>query len=373
MKEHINEIITNVLAGEATAEEELILIDWLGESDENQQYFTESEKAWNTFNIARHRNKYDYRSAFNKFSLNIRKPKRTKEQVNYRILLRSSLKWASIGIILLAIGSVFSYFMIRHENNNNRKTIEISSPYGSRSNVILADGSSVWLNAGSKLKYSQNFGSIDRIIYLEGEGFFNVEKDTRKPFTVITSQLEIVALGTSFNVKSYPEEGYIQTTLISGSLQVTRSQSKQEDAGLVLEPNQQITYYKGSEKMLLTRESDTGEKDKVEPVQRARTPVQAPPRIVMSRGIDPEIFTAWKDNRLIFDNEPFESIAIKLERRFGARIIIEDEEIKNKKFKGRFEEITIEQALTALKFASPFEFYIKEDTIFITCQTEKKP
>lgn len=372
MTEQINNIIANVLAGESSAEEELILIDWMGESVENQLYFVESEKAWNFFNTGLHRNKYDYKTAFNRFNLDIRKPKKRTEPVNFKILLRNSVKWAAIGLILLTIGSVFSYFMIRYENSLNDSIIEINSPAGSRSNVILSDGSSVWLNAGSKLKYSQNFGSADRNIYLEGEGFFNVEKDTKRPFTVMTSQLEIVALGTSFNVKSYPEEGYIQATLVSGSLHVTRSQNKQEESGVVLEPNQQITYYKGSDKLLLTHENKTAEEKKVQPIQE-RSPVPAPPRIVMSRGVDPEIFTAWKDNRLIFDNEPFESIAIKLERRFGARIIIEDEEIKNKKFKGKFEEITIEQALTALKFASPFEFYIKEDTIFITRQTEYKP
>jgi transmembrane sensor len=325
MNERINEIITNVLAGESSAEEELTLIDWLGESIENQQYFTENEKTWNSLKTVFHKNKYDSRAAYNKFNLNIRKPKKTKP-VNYKNLFRDSLKWAAIGLVLLAIGSVFSYYVIRHENSLNASTTEINSPSGSRSNVILPDGSSVWLNAGSKLKYSGNFGSSDRIIYLEGEGFFNVEKDTKRPFTVVTSQLEIVALGTSFNVKSYPEEGYIQTTLVSGSVQVTRSLYKQEESGVVLEPNQQIN----------------------------------------EQGIDPEIFTAWKDNKLIFDNEPFENIAVKLERRFGARIIIEDEEIKNKKFKGRFDEITIEQALSALKFASPFEYYIKQDTIFIS-------
>jgi transmembrane sensor len=371
MNERINEIITNVLAGESSAEEELTLIDWLGESIENQQYFTENEKTWNSLKTVFHKNKYDSRAAYNKFNLNIRKPKKTKP-VNYKNLFRDSLKWAAIGLVLLAIGSVFSYYVIRHENSLNASTTEINSPSGSRSNVILPDGSSVWLNAGSKLKYSGNFGSSDRIIYLEGEGFFNVEKDTKRPFTVVTSQLEIVALGTSFNVKSYPEEGYIQTTLVSGSVQVTRSLYKQEESGVVLEPNQQITYYKDTDRMLLTHENDAREQEKVQPKQE-RIPAQAPPRIVMSRGIDPEIFTAWKDNRLIFDNEPFENIAVKLERRFGARIIIEDEEIKNKKFKGRFEEITIEQALTALKFASPFEFYIKEDTIFITSKTGKKP
>jgi transmembrane sensor len=370
MKEQINEIIANVLAGESSAEEELFLIDWLGESTENQQYFTESEQIWNSLNIELHKDKFDSRAAFNKFSLSIRKPGKRNEPVNYRNIIRNSVKWAAIGLILLTAGSVFSYYMIRYENSLNASIVEINSPAGSRSNVILSDGSSVWLNAGSKIKYSRNFGSNDRNIYLEGEGFFNVEKDNKIPFTVITSQIEIVALGTSFNVKSYPEEGYIQTTLVSGSLQVTRSQYKQEESGVLLEPNQQITYYKGSDKLLLTHETDTGKENKMQPRQE-RSSVPAPPRIVMSRGVDPEIFTAWKDNRLIFDNEPFESIAIKLERRFGARIIIEDEEIKNKKFKGRFEEITIEQALTALKFASPFEFYIKEDTIFITTVNRK--
>lgn len=368
MKQEITDIITRVLAGESTAEDELQLLEWLGENQENQHHFAECEKTWNTVNTVLNRKKFDSVSAFAQFRETVRKNKiRSVRPAGFLNIASRTLKLAAIGLILITAGSLGTYYFVRQMNITETAIVEVKAPAGSRSNVTLTDGTTVWLNAGSKLTYSNDYGSNGRTVCLEGEGFFNVEKDSKNPFTVVTSQLEIVALGTSFNVKSYPDESIIQTTLVSGSLQVTRSEFKAVEKGVVLEPNQQITYYKGSDRLLLTHEKD-GDTEKIDDnlqsERQAQNPV--PPRIVMNRGVDPEVFTAWKDNRLIFDDEPFESIAIKLERRFGARIIIEDDEIKNKKFKGRFDEITIEQALSALKFASPFEFYIKQDTIFIS-------
>jgi transmembrane sensor len=361
MKEEISDIISKVLAGESSPEDELFLIDWLNEDTANSKNFSVYERLWNITHISRNRKKYDSNSAFLKFRLEIRKPKKVLiGRAYYKTLVSNSLKWAAIATILIVAGSLGSQLIFDKEQMTDQGNFEVIAAGGSRSNIVLVDGTSVWLNAGSRLTYTRGFGNYDRTVHLEGEGFFNVEK-ADIPFTVITSQLEIVALGTSFNVKSYPEESIIQTTLVSGSLLINRNNHKAEEKGLVLMPNQQITYYKDTRELMLTHEISE-DKQKKKPVTKTEVPS---PRIIMSRGVDPEIFTAWKDNRLIFDNEPFESIAVKLERRFGARIQIEDDKIRNTKFTGRFDEITIEQALSALRFASPFDYYIKQDTIFI--------
>jgi transmembrane sensor len=267
-------------------------------------------------------------------------------------------------MILIAAGSLSAYLIIgRNPPGLNHEPYEINVPAGSRSNVILADGTRVWLNAGSRLTYSQSFGITDRTVYLEGEGYFTVRGNLPDRFRVVTPQLEFVALGTSFNIKSYPQENFAQATLISGSLLVNRNLYKNLEKGIVLEPNQQITYYKQSGNLEVKATGSREAPDRIDPVTSREKP-----RIILSKGIDPEMFTAWKDNRLIFDNEVFENILVQLERRFGVSITILDDEIRSKRFNGRFDEITIEQALGALKFASPFEYYIKHDSIFIQSQ-----
>lgn len=361
MQKKIYQIIDSVLSGESKVEDDLYLIDWFDDNKENTKLFACRERLWNAVDIVLNKHKFDHGAAFNKFKAETRQKSFSKK------IVAVTLRWAAVGLLLIGIGAA-GYHLLRDRIIwPGADTFEIIVPIGARSNIRLSDGSSVWLNAGSSLTYSKSFGSDNRTVHLEGEGFFQVVDDSKHPFTVITSQLEIVALGTSFNVKSYPEEETIQTTLVSGSLMLNRIRYKSVERGLLLEPNQQVIYFRDSRDFLLTVETD-----KEVPVEEKNLTVtdtaemSDPPKIILRHGVNPEVFTSWKDNRLIFENEPFESIAVKLERRFGARIIISDEEIKSKRFNGKFDEISMEQALGALKFASPFEYQIINDTVYIS-------
>jgi transmembrane sensor len=372
MKEKTAELIARYLAGESSSRDEHLLNEWLGENSGNLKEFSEREKLWNAFEIALNRKKVDTQAAYRKFKAFTDQPgtRKLNNSGGIAAMTRTTLKWAATGIIFLAIGSVITYFIISTIDFHENELSEIVIPNGSRGNITLTDGTTVWLNAQSRLSYSRSFGKRDRTVYLEGEGYFSVSKDHHSPFTVVTSQLNIVALGTSFNVKSYPSEDIIQATLVSGSLLVSRSE---HERGVILEPKQQITYYKDSGELGPASETiKPGDAAAIgDDAATGRRDPLPESKIILRRGVDPEIFTSWKDNRLIFDNESFESIAVKLERRYGARIIIMDEEINNKKFKGQFDEITIEQALSALSFASPFNYRIKHDTIYITSQDRK--
>jgi len=367
MKQEISDIITLFLAGESSAEDEMILNAWIAQSDENRAEFAKAERTWNSLEILLKKDQFDSGAAFKRFQATTTDQSRKNNASRLRVLLKTTARLAAMVIVLITTGAAATYLIKNYRDNLEAKIFELRTPAGSTSQITLSDGSTVWLNAGSRLTYSSCFGVKDRIVSLEGEGYFNVNKCEEHPFTVLTSELEIMAIGTSFNIKSYPDENIIQTTLVSGSLLVTRSQHKEKEKGLVLEPNQQITYFMGSEKIILTHAEDkareTHHVDEKE-ITGSKEPIV--PRIILSRGIDTEKFTAWKENRLIFDDELFESIAVKLERRYGAKIIIKDEELRNIRFKGRFDEITIEQALNALQFASPFDFQIKQDTIYIT-------
>jgi transmembrane sensor len=363
MESKIAEIIARYLAGESSPGDGQLLNEWLGENSRNLDEFTEREKLWNAIEIVLNREKFDAGTAYDKFkTLTEGRSLKPRDPVKFITIARATMKWAAIGIIFLAIGSVLTYLILNAIDYNDNKLSEVVIPGGSRGRITLNDGTTVWLNAESSLSYSRNFGNNNRTVHLEGEGYFTVAKGHNSPFTVVTSQLEIVALGTSFNVKSYPAEDIIQTTLVSGSLLVSRSE---HERGVVLEPNQQITYYKETRELGQAVERIEPSGETAVPAVEGRAPLPES-KIILRRGVDPELFTSWKDNRLIFDDETFENIAVKLERRYGAKIIIIDEEIKTKKFKGRFDEITIEQALSALSYASPFKYSIKHDTIYIS-------
>lgn len=368
MQKDISQLISRVIVGEASAQDEIDLIAWFEENEDNPALYADNERLLNAIDIVINKHKWDFKGAFIKFKEDTRNHKKIEYRgLGIRKIYPVLLRITAIILIFISIGSLAFYLVKDFSGSGIPEEFEVNVPFGSRSNLILSDGSTVWLNAGSRLTYSGDFGERNRIVTLEGEAFFEVNKESRKPFTVMTSQLEIVALGTSFNVKSYPEEEVIQTTLVSGSLLVSRSEYKSAEKGIILEPNQQITFFKESNDLVL---SDTKAAEMRSEKQGSndfeRSADSSAPRILLSKGVDPEIFTSWKDNKLILDNESFENIAVKLERRFGAKIVINDEELKRKRFVGSFDEITMEQALSALQFASPFEYYIQDNIIHIT-------
>ena len=364
MKKDISDIVSRVLSGQSSPQDELFLINWFNSHPEDIDEFRGKERVLNAINSVFARKRFNYGVAYDKFINNISSSKRKPvTRHNIKTLLVKTMKWAAIGLIFMVFGSLIHYLLSNQGSLLEADSYEVIVPAGSRSNLILKDGTSVWLNADSRLSYSEKFGDSDRSVHLEGEGYFEVEKDSESPFTVVTSEVEIVALGTSFNVKSYPDENLIQTTLVSGSLLVNRLKTTEQ--GLTMEPNQQLTYYRDSRQLKLTEEADA--KDEAEKIkEEKRLPGNELPKAVLRRGVDPEIFTSWKDNRLILEDEPFESIAVKLERRFGTIIQIKDEDIGKRRFKGRFEEVTMEQALSALQFVSPFDYYMQNDTIYIS-------
>jgi ferric-dicitrate binding protein FerR (iron transport regulator) len=174
--------------------------------------------------------------------------------------------------------------------------------------------------------------------------------------------LNVKALGTVFNVKAFPDEGSIETTLLEGSVVIQGNQPKASFSSVKLKPNQRVTYVKTSGKLLLNdHEKKILKKENVD----FKLPNRPKESIIITEKVNTELYTSWIDNQLLFDNESFESIAYKLERRYGATIIFKDEKLKTYRFSGKFPEISIDRALNALQFASPFEYKIKQDTIFI--------
>jgi transmembrane sensor len=128
-----------------------------------------------------------------------------------------------------------------HKTGTNELNNSLTTPYGGEYKVTLADGSTVWLNAGSSLKYATAFNGRDRVVELTGEGYFEVAPDKTKPFHVMANGTEVMVLGTHFNVSSYADENTQRITLLEGSVKVTRPQAEGREQSVILKPGEQVS------------------------------------------------------------------------------------------------------------------------------------
>lgn len=206
------------------------------------------------------------------------------------------MKYAAAGIITLLASSVLVYLLwYSPVAIDHVAMIEKENPRGQRSELLLPDGSKVWLNAESKITYPEDFKGNNRIVSLEGEAYFDVIKNDKKPFVVKTNRIDIEVIGTGFNVMAYPCDETITTTLVNGKVSVRRLDSKtQKVQKAILTPNHQAIYYKSEDKFVLDR-------------------------------VDVIKFTSWKQGKLIFDNIPFIEMVNVLERWYGTEILLQED------------------------------------------------
>ena len=202
----------------------------------------------------------------------------------------------------------------------------ITTPFGAKTKITLPDGTAIWLNAGSNIKYSNDFGIKNRQVHLSGEAFFDVFHDPSLLFSVKTSELTIKSYGTAFNVKTYPEEGTIETTLIEGSIGITRSsfEDKRKDE-VLLEPNQRVVYYRKSKTMETKETTKTADETVEDQAPSTHEPKEQKTTYLISKGIDTEEYTSWKDGTIFISGETLEELAVKLERKYDVKIHFESE------------------------------------------------
>ncbi|HEV2482866.1 MAG TPA: FecR domain-containing protein [Puia sp.] len=262
-------------------------------------------------------------------------------------------RWMAAAVVILAVaGTAVWYF--RSDRDPSRmqyvdKMLNVGN--GHRSKIILGDGTTVWLNAGSRLYYPDVFTGGKREVTLDGEGFFDVAKHEGMPFLVHAGKITIKVLGTRFNVKAYRDEPAVSTTLISGKVQVMMD--GEPDKKIVLSPNEKLT--------VMNPVPETGATPDL--VGNAlHYQVQGVPKA----GDDSLPETAWIENRLAFSNETFEEVARMLERRYDVQIDIADERLKEAHLSGVFEKETIGQVLDILQMTTKFKYSIEGKKVRLT-------
>lgn len=233
---------------------------------------------------------------------------------------------------------------------------EVVTKNGTSTKFTLPDGSTVWLNAGSKLDYSKIGESGNREIYLTGEAFFDVVKNPKRPFIIHTSSIDVKVLGTRFNVKAYPEDKTVETSLVQGSVEVFVKNRPGEK--YLLKPNQKLV-------LLNTTDAATNELANSDIKPNLNLPIIAIKRLTYTETDTVAIETSWTQNKLVFKDEAFVEVAQKMERWYDVEIIFRNKKLEEELLNGDFRKETLSQALEGLRFTTDFKYRIENQTVII--------
>jgi ferric-dicitrate binding protein FerR (iron transport regulator) len=235
------------------------------------------------------------------------------------------------------------------------KTNDVATSNGSRMHLNLPDGTGVWLNAGSHIDYPKDFGATRREVNLTGEAFFDVAADVTKPFVIHAKKIDVLVLGTAFNVKSYPADKTTEATLVRGSIQVYIHNRPNDK--IILKPNEKLVIPNDDSLPELPRARSHSTR------ASALTAFVAKPTFEEHTGA--MIETSWVDNKLIFQDEDFTELARQMERWYGVMIRFDEPRLGQLQFTGIFEKETIRQALDALRLTASFDYTINGTEITI--------
>ena len=208
----------------------------------------------------------------------------------------------------------------------------LTVPYGKRFELVLSDGTKVFMNSGTQLKYPVSFvNGRERNVFISGEAYFDVAHDSAHPFIVNAEELDVTVLGTEFNVLAYPEDGLTDVVLVEGSVGLTLHDAKED---VLLLP---------------------GEKGIVDRVAS----------IITTQEVNTNIYTAWRDGVLVFRNMPFKNLIKKLERHYNIQFINENVALGEEIFNASFNAGPIEQVLGYLNTSYSIDYTIKNNTVYI--------
>ncbi len=210
---------------------------------------------------------------------------------------------------------------------------KLDIPRGGEFCLTLSDGTRVWLNSETSIQYPVVFGTKERRVFIQGEAYFEVAKDAKKPFTVQFMSSSVTVLGTSFNIRAYPEEKQSQTTLAEGSVRI---------------------YSPGSSMLL-------------KPGEQAE--VKALSGEMVKKEVEIKTYTSWKDGRFVFEQEPLENIMRTLERWYDIRVIFRDEGAKRISLSGNLKRYgDFSQVMNMLQMTGDVRFELHGNDVYITTE-----
>jgi ferric-dicitrate binding protein FerR (iron transport regulator) len=289
------------------------------------------------------------------------------KRIKVKRFVLQSISVAAIFCIVFFLGTIFNRY---HNITSTRQSVssttynEIKAPLGARSEIKLSDGTEVMLNAGSSIKYRSDYNTDNRDLVLEGEAYFKVARNHNLPLVVNAGNINIKATGTEFNVKAYSDEGMIETTLVTGEVEISSKGNDKKDRILVLKPNEKAIYAQQADQLTLEKIKE------IEPLAIKPAKIITGNFLVSSK-TDVEQATAWTKNKLIIRSENLESLCVKLQRKYNTTFLFKDEEIKKHRFSGVLLDETLQQVMDVIKLTSPVDYLIDGKTIILFSNKEK--
>lgn len=291
--------------GNTSHEEEKQIRQWMEASEANRKTFMQERKTFDALLLT---------------SPGISKPDRKERTISWRRI------GTVAAVLLFLIVSTLYIRILIYENNRQEEYNTLVVPAGQRIHLILADNTDIWLNANSTFRYPTEFSKKERTVYLDGEAFFDVSKDDKKPFMVKTASGDIKVTGTSFNVEAYSKQGGFETSLFEGSVEIYQNDLKLT----TLKPDER-SYLKYG-KLYVTQITD---RDKY----------------------------LWKDGLIAFNNKTLDDILLSLEKYFDIRIQVSTSSLPQHTYTGKFRHSDgVDYALRVLQRSIRFTYERDEIT-----------
>lgn len=321
--------IINFLEGNLSNDEQAELAKWINDCEANARFYVETKDTWeaslaNGDEIANTTQEWEkFKSLVKSSSAGVQSG-----------LKKTLVIWQSVAAVLVVTVAILSvlvslnYFV---SGNNEVLTVQTIVPTGEKSQILLPDGTKVWINSASVLSYNTGYGKQNRDVEIDGEAFFEVAHNAEIPFNVHTKDCEIKVLGTKFNVRSYDTNTQTETALLEGKVEVTLLKGKQVN----LIPGQ-----------LAVADNENNELK------------------IVQRNVTNSI--CWKDNVLRFDNTPLSEVVDKLGYWYGVNFHLSNaQNLEEKHFTFTVKTESLKELLDIVKLVQPLNYQIKGEDIYI--------
>lgn len=324
MENEHTELIIGYLQGNLSEEETELFYGWVNESASNKELFFEIKAMYDAGTFLG--------NALNIDQSWLRLLNKKKNSQSRRFTLWYQIgSYAAVALIAVAISSVF--FFSSGDTDNGLYSRYIGGDGLEADVVELPDGTQVSLGSKTTFHYDKDFGKKQRVVYLEGEAYFDVAKQKDKPFIVKTKEQDIEALGTKFNVMAYPLDSLVVTTLLEGSVRLT---TLGIDRQAILQPNQQFVYNRNRKSISLNR-------------------------------VDAQQYTSWITGYYYFSEKTLESILDRLSHVYGAQFTIQSKALNKRTFTGTFYRgESIKDIMEVINLSVPIKYKIDERHVTIS-------
>ena len=312
ISERTEQLIGACLNGELSPEQEAELMQWIREADSNKNLFYRIKDTWDSM--------LPVSADVNEQLLDFYRKQAQAKKARAPVLPRWAMAAAAVALLVLGL---FAARLVPFVTGDSKSMVEsFDVPNGSRSRIVLADGTKINLNSDSHLRLAADFSGRHRELSLEGEAYFDVKPDKHHPFTVHTPKFDILVTGTRFNVSSYREDTHIGATLAEGRIQL-----QTKTAGtILLKPGQKISFNQHNMKPLISQ-ADVGSE------------------------------LAWVEGEFNFKDIPFPDLIRRLERWYDVKLMYEGTDFDSMLYTGRFKnQETIRQVLDALKLTTSIDY-----------------